>query len=190
MRIAALAIAMLLATSAAHAKGGAKPTTVQGALADAEAALDTGRLGDAISESEKLQKTHGLTKDERSRLDLIVARCDLFTGKYAASEKALARMSKQSPDDTRLAEWYARALDGAGKGEAALSLLATLAQKDALQDGDSYWALAQLERKSGQAKPALEHAKLALTHPIVLQSDELDKDIHKFIDELSVSKSK
>ena len=90
MRIAAWGVAMLLATGAAHAngaKGGGKPTTVQGALADAEAALETGRLGDAISESEKLQKTHGLTKDERNRLDLIIARCDLFTGKYAASAR-------------------------------------------------------------------------------------------------------
>jgi hypothetical protein len=188
MRIAALALAMLLATNAADAKGAkgdGKPTTVEGALADAEAALDTGRLGDAISESERLQKTHGLTKDERNRLDLIIARCDLLTGKYAASEKLLARLSKQAPDDTRLAEWYARALDGAGKDDVAFALLKTLAQKDALQDGDSYWALAQLERKKGDDVNARSHAKLALEKPIVLQSDELDQTIHKFIDDLT-----
>ena len=94
-------------------------------------------------------------------------------------------MSKQAPDDPRLAEWYARALDGAGKGDAAFSLLITLAQKDALQDGDSYWALAQLERKKGDDANARAHAKLALEKPIVLQSDELDQAIHKFIDDLT-----
>ena len=188
MRVPAMVIAMLLATGAAHAKGSkgdGKPTTIEGALADAESALDAGRLGDAMSESEKLQKTHGLTKEERNRLDLVIARCDLFTGKYDASEKLFARMSKQSPDDARLTEWYARALDGAGKDEQAFSLLNTLAQKDALQDGDSYWALAQLERKKGDEAKAREHAKLALEKPIVLQSDELDHAIHKFIDDLS-----
>ena len=188
MRVPALVIAMLLANGAAFAKGSkgdGKPTTIEGALADAEAALDAGRLGDAMSESEKLQKTHGLTKEERNRLDLVIARCDLFTGKYDASEKLLARMSKQSPDDTRLTEWYARALDGAGKEDAAFSLLNTLAQKDALHDGDSYWALAQLERKKGDETNARAHAKLALEKPIVLQSDELDHAIHKFIDDLT-----
>ena len=188
MRVPALVIAMLLANGAAFAKGSkgdGKPTTIEGALADAEAALDAGRLGDAMSESEKLQKTHGLTKEERNRLDLVIARCDLFTGKYDASEKLLARMSKQSPDDTRLTEWYARALDGAGKEDAAFSLLNTLAQKDALRDGDSYWALAQLERKKGDETNARAHAKLALEKPIVLQSDELDHAIHKFIDDLT-----
>ena len=84
----------------------------------------------------------------------------------------------------RIEEWYARALDGSGKGESALPLLKELADGDKLHDGDSYWALAQLERKSGQGKLALAHAKLALEHPIVLQSDELDKEIHKFIYEL------
>ncbi len=188
MRVPALVIAMLLANGAALAKGGkgdGKPTTIEGALADAESALEAGRLGDAMSESEKLQKTHGLTKEERSRLDLVIARCDLFTGKYDASEKLFARMTKQSPDDTRLTEWYARALDGAGKEDAAFSLLNTLAQKDALQDGDSYWALAQLERKKGDETNARAHAKLALEKPIVLQSDELDHAIHKFIDDLT-----
>ena len=65
MRVPALVIAMLLANGAAFAKGGkgdGKPTTIEGALADAESALEAGRLGDAMSESEKLQKTHGLTK--------------------------------------------------------------------------------------------------------------------------------
>lgn len=188
MRVPALVIAMLLANGAAFAKGGkgdGKPTTIEGALADAESALEAGRLGDAMSESEKLQRTHGLTKEERSRLDLVIARCDLFTGKYDASEKLFARMTKQSPDDTRLTEWYARALDGAGKEDAAFSLLNTLAQKDALQDGDSYWALAQLERKKGDETNARAHAKLALEKPIVLQSDELDHAIHKFIDDLT-----
>ena len=94
-------------------------------------------------------------------------------------------MTKQSPDDTRLTEWYARALDGVGKEDAAFSLLNTLAQKDALQDGDSYWALAQLERKKGDETNARAHAKLALEKPIVLQSDELDHAIHKFIDDLT-----
>jgi predicted Zn-dependent protease len=188
MRVPALALGLLLAAGAAHAKGqkgDGKPTTIEGALGDAESALEAGRLGDAMSESEKLQKTHGLTKEERARLDLVIARCDLFTGKYDASEKLFARMTKQSPDDTRLAEWYARALDGAGKGDQAFSLLNTLAQKDALQDGDSYWALAQLERKKGDDANARAHAKLALEKPIVLQSDELDHAIHKFIDDLS-----
>ena len=57
MRVPALVIAMLLANGAAFAKGSkgdGKPTTIEGALADAEAALDAGRLGDAMSESEKL----------------------------------------------------------------------------------------------------------------------------------------
>jgi tetratricopeptide (TPR) repeat protein len=188
MRVPALVLTLFLVGGAAYAKGGkgdGKPTTIEGALADAESALDGGRLGDAISEAEKLQKTHGLTKEERGRLDLVIARCDLFTGKYDASEKLFARMSKQSPDDTRLAEWYARALEGAGKDDAAFTLLNTLAQKDALQDGDSYWALAQLERKKGDDSNARAHAKLALEKPIVLQSDELDHAIHKFIDDLA-----
>jgi hypothetical protein len=188
MRVSALVFAMLLTTGAAYAKGSkgdGKPNTIEGALADSEAALDAGRLGDAITESEKLQKTHGLTKEERNRLDLVIARCNLFTGKYDASEKVLGRMSKQSPDNTRLAEWYARALDGAGKDDQAFSLLNTLAQKDQLQDGDSYWVLAQIERKKGDDANARAHAKLALEKPIVLQSDELDHAIHKFIDDLA-----
>lgn len=190
MRIPALTLAaVLLAGStpalAKGAKGDGKPHTVQEALADAEQALDAGRLGDAQEEAEKLSRSHNLTKDERARLDVVIARCDLFTGKYDASEKLLAKATKQAPDDTRLTEWYGRALDGAGKEDAAFSVLKELAGKDALQDGDSYWALAQLEHKKGDDKAAREHAKLALEKPIVLQSDELDHAIHKFIDDLA-----
>ncbi len=177
----------LLLSSTAFAKGA---MTVEAAIDDAEQALDTGRIGDAITESEKLQKTHGLKKDEASRLEVIVARCKLVLGKYAESEKLLAKRVKASPDDARLTEWYARALDGNGKGDQALELLANLAKKDALQEGDSYWALAQLERKKGENDAARTHAQLALEKPIVLQSDELDHEIHKFIDELSTSKKK
>src|SRR5207237_4498638 len=135
---------------------------------DAEKALDSGRIGDAINESEKLQRTHGLKKDELARLEIVIARCKLVLGKYAESEKLLAKRVKQSPDDTRLAEWYARALDGNGKSDAALQLLGDLAKKDALQEGDSYWALARLERKKGENAAARTHAKLALEKPIVL----------------------
>ncbi|MGZ3440679.1 MAG: hypothetical protein ACXVDD_14250, partial [Polyangia bacterium] len=92
--------------------------------------------------------------------------------------------------DVRLAEWYARALDGNGKPDAALQLLSDLAKKDALAEGDSYWALAQLERKKGENDAARSHAKLALEKPIVLQSDELEHEIHKFIDELAPPKKK
>lgn len=191
MRVPALMMGALLVAGAAHAKGtkgDGKPHTIQEALADSEAALDAGRLGDAISESEKLAKTHGLTKEEKARLDVVIARCDLFTGKYDASEKIFAKINKQTPDDNRIAEWYARALDGAGKDDAAFTLLKTLAGKDALQDGDSYWALAQLERKKGDDSSAKAHAQLALEKPIVLQSDELDHAIHEFIAELSKKK--
>ncbi len=162
--------------------------TIQSAIADAEKALDTGRIGDAINESEKLQRTHGLKKDEQSRIEVIVARCKLVLGKYAESEKLFAKHVKQAPDDTRLAEWYARALDGNGKNAEALQLLSDLAKKDALQEGDSYWALAQLEHEKGDNDAARTHAKLALEKPIVLQSDELDHEIHKFIDDLAPKK--
>jgi tetratricopeptide (TPR) repeat protein len=176
----------LLISPALYAKDRAdKPMTVEAAIDDAEKALDTGRIGDAINESERLSRTHGLKKDEQQRLEVIVARCKLVLGKFAESEKLLAKHVKASPDDTRVAEWYARALDGNGKGDAALALLSDLAKKDALQEGDSYWALAQLERKKGENDAARAHAKLALEKPIVLQSDELDQEIHKFIDELA-----
>ena len=175
----------LLVSSPLYAK---EIVTVQAALDDAEKALDTGRIGDAINESEKLQRTHGLKKDEQSRLEVIVARCKLVLGKFAESEKLLAKRVKQSPDDTRLAEWYARALDGNGKSDAAFALLSDLAKKDALQEGDSYWELAQLERQKGENDAARTHAKLALEKPIVLQSDELDHEIHKFIDDLAPKK--
>ena len=175
----------LLVSSPLYAK---EVMTVEAALDDAEKALDSGRIGDAINESERLQRTHGLKKDEVSRLEVIVARCKLVLGKYAESEKLLAKRVKQSPDDTRLAEWYARALDGNGKSDAALTLLSDLAKKDALQEGDSYWALAQLEKQKGENDAARTHAKLALEKPIVLQSDELDHEIHKFIDDLAPKK--
>jgi tetratricopeptide (TPR) repeat protein len=184
--LAVLSTSSLVATGAS----GKEAMTVEAAIDDAEKALDTGRIGDAITESEKLARTHGLKKDEQSRLEVIVARCKLVLGKYAESEKLLAKRVKQTPDDTRLAEWYARALDGNGKSDQAMVLLADLAQKNALQEGDSYWALAQLERKKGENDAARTHAKLALEKPIVLQSDELDHEIHKFIDELSTSKKK
>jgi hypothetical protein len=66
--------------------------------------------------------------------------------------------------------------------------LTDLAKKNALQEGDSYWALAQLERQKGENDAARGHAKQALEKPIVLQSDELDHEIHKFIDELAPKK--
>jgi tetratricopeptide (TPR) repeat protein len=182
-----LILGLLVSSAPLFAK---EAMTVESAIDDAEKALDTGRIGDAINESEKLQRTHGLKKDEQSRLEVIVARCKLVLGKYAESEKLLAKRVKQSPDDTRIAEWYARALDGNGKSDAALQLLSDLAKKNALQEGDSYWALAQLERKKGENDAARSHAKLALEKPIVLQSDELDHEIHKFIDDLAPAKKK
>jgi predicted Zn-dependent protease len=182
-------MAIPLAAGAKNKEPG-KPMTVESAIADAESALDTGRVGDAISHTEKLQRTHGLTKEEQKRIELIVARCGLVTGKYDVSEKILSRVHKSQPDDPRISEWYARALDGIGKGAEALTLLSDLAAKDALQDGDSYWALAQLERKKGDDKNALHHAETALKKPIVLQSDELDTQIHGFINELSKKQSK
>jgi tetratricopeptide (TPR) repeat protein len=178
-------ILALLVSPALYAKDRDKQLTVEEAISDAEQALDSGRIGDAINESERLQKSHGLKKDEAVRLEVIIARCKLVLGKFAESEKLFAKRVKASPDDLRLAEWYARALDGNGKSDAALQLLTDLAKKDALQEGDSYWTLAQLERKKGENDAARTHAKLALEKPIVLQSDELDHEIHKFIDELA-----
>lgn len=172
-----------LAPAAAQAKDG-KPMTIQEALDDAERALDTGRLGDAINESERLQRSK-LTREETARLEVIRGRCSLILGKFDQSAKLLAKRYKADPDDTRLAEWYARALDGAGKDDEALSLLSKLAKDDKLQEGDSYWALAQLERKKGDNEAARQHAATALQKPIVLQSDALDEEIHKFIDELT-----
>ena len=158
--------------------------TLEEAISDAESALDGGRVGDAIQTSERLLKSRGLTKDELARVEVIVARCKLVEGRYGESEKLLAKRIKASPDDPRLAEWYARALDGNGKGDAAFAPLKDLAKKDALAEGDSYWALARLERQKGDTKQARAHAKLALEKPIVLQSEELEQAIHKFIDEL------
>jgi tetratricopeptide (TPR) repeat protein len=185
----ALVVALAI-TPSAWAKDG-KPMTVQDALADAEQALDTGRLGDALEESEKLKRTKHLTKEESTRLEVIAGRCDLILGKFEESAKLLARRYKAAPDDTRLAEWYARALGGAGKSDEALTLLSSLAKEDKLQEGDSYWTLAQLERDKGQTDAARAHAKLALEKPIVLQSDALDDAIHTFINQLTPkSKSK
>ena len=170
--------------------GAGKPMTAEEAINDAEAALEQGRVGDAVEHSEKLQRTHGLSKEQQKRVELIVARCGLVVGKFDVSEKILARLHKQTPDDARLTEWWARALDGLGKSAEALPLFSELAAKEQLTDGDSYWALAQLERQKGDDKMALEHAELALKKPIVLQSDELDQAIHKFIGELSSPKKK
>ena len=180
-----LILGLLFSSTTLFAK---EVATVEAAIDDAEKALDTGRIGDAINESEKLQRSHGLNKEEQARLEVVIARCKLVLGKYAESEKLFARRLKASPDDVRLSEWYARALDGNGKSDAALQLLSDLAKKDALQEGDSYWTLAQLERKKGENDAARSHAKLALEKPIVLQSDELDHEIHKFIDDLSPHK--
>jgi tetratricopeptide (TPR) repeat protein len=192
MRISIFAVLALLVSPSLHAKDrDGKPVTIEGALSDAERALDSGRIGDAVNESEKLQRSHGLTKDEQVRLEVVVARCKLVLGKFAESEKLFARRLKASSpgqSDTRLSEWYARALDGNGKPDAALALLSDLAKKDALAEGDSYWALAQLERKKGENDAARAHAKLALEKPIVLQSNELEQEIHHFIDELAPKK--
>jgi tetratricopeptide (TPR) repeat protein len=188
MRSGIVFVGLFVLSPALYAKDRDKLLTVEAAISDAEQALDTGRIGDAINESERLQRTHGLKKDEQARLEVVLARCKLVLGKYAESEKLFAKRVKQAPEDTRLAEWYARALDGNGKGDAALQLLSDLARKDALQEGDSYWALAQLERKKGENEAARTHAKQALEKPIVLQSDELENEIHKFIDELEPKK--
>ena len=119
-------LSLVLFCGVAQAK---RALTLQEAISDAEQALDNGRVGDAISTAERLQKSRGLTKDEQGRVELIVARCKLVEGKYDLSEKLFAKHFKASPDDTRLGEWYARALDGAGKGEAAFALLTDLAKK-------------------------------------------------------------
>jgi len=186
MRIAGVFLATMLVGGAADAKGrlGEKPMTAEEAIADAEQALEQGRVGDAIDHGEKLQKTRGLNKEQLKRVDLILARCGLVTGKYDSAQKIFAKLHKAQPEDVRVSEWLARALEGVGKSDEAFSLLSELASKDALADGDSYWSLAQLEKQKGQSKEALKHAELALQKPIVLQSDELDHEIHKFIDEL------
>ena len=193
MRCSMLALVSMLSLASpalAKNKEGGKSMTAEQAIADAEAALDNGRIGDAIEESEKLQRTHGLPKEMQKRVEVIVARCGLVTGKYGESEKIFAKLHKASPDDARVSEWLGRALDGLGKADEALTILSSLAQKDELQDGDSYWALAQIERQKGDEKDALSHAELALKKPIVLQSDELDRAIHTFISELSKKQSK
>ncbi len=178
-------ILAVLCSSAAHAK---EPLTVESAIADAEKALDTGRIGDAITESEKLQRTHGLKKEEVSRLEVIVARCKLVLGKFAESEKLFAKRVKASPDDTRLAEWYARALDGNGKGDQALTLLSIWRRRTRCRRATATGRWRSSRRKKGEKDAARTHAKLALEKPIVLQSDELDHEIHKFIDDMSAPK--
>jgi tetratricopeptide (TPR) repeat protein len=182
MMMTRILLAAIFLCSAAFAK---KALTLQEAISDAESALDNGRVGDAIATAERLQKSKGLSKEEQARVELIIGRCKLVEGQYGESEKLLAKRLKAAPEDTRLVEWYARALDGNGKGEAAFALLKDLAKKDALAEGDSYWALAKLERQKGDTQEARVHAKLALEKPIVLQSEELEQAIHKFIDELS-----
>lgn len=189
MRMQWLLVAILFSSTVqAKEHGERKNLSLQGAIADAENALDSGRLGDAFSEAERLQRSHGLRKDEQERVDLIVARCALVRGNYPLSAKLLARLHKSEPDDTRVAEWYGRALDGVGKSDEALGILGQLAQKDELKEGDSYWTLAQLEHKKGEDGPARAHAKTALEKPIVLQSDALDQEIHQFIDQLQPKK--
>jgi hypothetical protein len=158
------------------------------ALDEIERALDSGHGADACADTDKLLRAHGLGRAAKARVEVVIARCDLLTGKFVSSERSLAKIVKTSPDDLRLAEWYARALDGVGKSDAAYALLKDLAQKDALAEGDSYWALAQIERQKGESQAARAHAKLALQKPIVLQSDELDHVIRQFIDELTVKK--
>jgi predicted Zn-dependent protease len=190
MRTMLLAAAMLTATTAQakEHEHGRPQLTLQEAIAEAETALDEGRLGDAFDKADRLARTHGLHKDEQERVDLIVARCALLHGKFAVADKLLARRYKADPGDTRVAEWYGRALDGVGKSDEALGILSPLAQKDALKEGDSYWTLAQLEHRKGSDTAARAHAKLALERPIVLQSGELDDAIHHFIDELTPKK--
>ena len=188
--VAAFSLVCVPTVSHAAARGpskdGQKTVTAQEALDEAEHMLDMG--SDVSDISAKLHRSRGLTRDEQARLDLIDARCALLIGAYAKSEKVLGRLHQSTPDDARITEWYARALDGTGKGESALPLLKGLAEKDGLKDGDSYWTLAQLEHGKGDDKLALAHAEAALTHPIVLQSDALDKEIHKFISDLSTKK--
>ena len=183
MSLARISLLLALAIPLPSQAAGREPQmTQQQALDAAEQRLDNG--GDASDISARLHKSRGLSKEDARRLELIDARCALLAGQWATSEKLLGRLRAASPDDARLSEWYARALDGVGKGEQALPLLAKLAEHDQLHDGDSYWMLAQLERKGGERKRALEHARAALAHPIVLQSDELDHEIHRFIVEL------
>jgi tetratricopeptide (TPR) repeat protein len=185
MKTTLIVSALALLCTAAFAK---RAMTLQEAIADAEAALDTGRVGDAITTAERLQKSRGLTKEEVGRVEVIVARCRLIEGRFDQSEKILAKHVKAAPDNSRLAEWYARALDGNGKSEQAMTLLKDLAKKDALAEGDSYWTLAKLEHKKGELKAANTHARLALQKPIVLQSDELDQAIRQLIDETKAAK--
>jgi hypothetical protein len=186
---AAAAATLVPSTGAAQSKERAHHGS-RDAMAEIEKALDDGHATDACAGSDKLQRAHGLGRAAQKRLELIAARCDLLSGKFVSSEKVLAKIVRSAPanDDPRLNEWYARALDGAGKSDAAYALLRELAQKDALSEGDSYWALAQLERQKGETQAARVHAKLALQKPFGAPSDELDHAIHQFIDELGPKK--
>jgi hypothetical protein len=191
MRTKIILAALALTATTAQAKDhGNKRLTVEEAISDAESALDNGRLGDAFDEAERLQKTHGLKKGEQDRVELIVARCALMRGNYPLADKLLGKRYRALPDDTRVAEWYGRALDGDGKGEQAFGILSPLAEKNKLEEGDSYWTLAQLEHKKGADGKAKAHAEEALQKPIVLQSQQLDDEIHDFIKSLSSSKQK
>src|SRR5689334_6697859 len=107
LAIVAALLGGLAWAGSAEAKGrkgddAGKVMTAEEAIADAEAALDQGRVGDAVDHSEKLQRTRGLTKEQLRRVDLIVARCGLVVGNYESSEKILGKLHKQSPDDARL----------------------------------------------------------------------------------------
>jgi hypothetical protein len=182
----ALILALAVGATASAAPRGAdeRPLTVEEAIDDAEHALDSGRFGDAEREEARLRRSH-LTKEEHDRLELITARCALAAGKYDASEKLFGKLWKHSPEDARVAEWYAQALAGSGKDAQALDLLDKLAAKDGLHEGDSYWTLAQLERTNGRQADALRHARLALDKPFVFQSIETETAIKRFIEELT-----
>src|SRR5258706_9284364 len=96
-----LMVAALLLSTSVYAK---KALTLQEALADAESALETGRVGDAISTAERLQKSRGISKDDAARPEVVIARCDLILGKYDLTEKLLAKTRNAHPHHLRPAE--------------------------------------------------------------------------------------
>jgi tetratricopeptide (TPR) repeat protein len=185
-----IAVFAIATPALAKDKEGAKPLNAEEAISDAELALDTNRVTDAVEHAERLQHTHGLTKVQQRRLDLIVGRCGLETGKFDVSEKLLGKLHREEPLDDRLSEWYARALDGEGRAAEALTLLSSLASRDALVDGDSWFALARLERQKGNDKDALVHAEVALKRPLVTRATDLDREVHSFIVALAKRQSK
>jgi hypothetical protein len=69
--------------SIGFAKGDA--VTVEDAVAQAETALDNGRVGEAQKICEKLSRTHSLPKEFADRAEVVKARTDLLLGQYAAS---------------------------------------------------------------------------------------------------------